>query len=195
MHLIVGLGNPGIQYALTRHNFGFMVLDELSEMLKIKFAPGKENYFIGEGSYHSKKVILAKPTTYMNNSGYAVKNLINKFQVNLSKLIIVVDDLHLKLGTIRLRMKGSDGGNKGLKSIINLLHTQQFPRLRLGTKTDIIDNHVEFVLSEFSKEEIPIVKTVISRAIEALCTWIDEGIYKAMDKFNNYQINTETVNS
>ena len=194
MHLIVGLGNPGIQYESTRHNFGFMVLDELSKALKIKLTHGKRHYYIGEGTYHTKKLILAKPTTYMNNSGFAVKDLVDKLQISLSNLLIVVDDFNLKLGTMRLRKKGSDGGNKGLKSIITMLYTQEFPRLRLGTDSGNIENHVDFVLSEFLENEKPVTRKVIEIAVAAIFTWIDEGISKAMDKFNNHKIITESVN-
>ncbi|RKY85610.1 aminoacyl-tRNA hydrolase [candidate division KSB1 bacterium] len=191
MHLIVGLGNPGKKYALTRHNLGFMVIDRLCEELNISLLAGKGSYFIGKGIFNTKKILLAKPTTYMNNSGFAVKDLINTYNVNLNCLLVIVDDLNLNLGSIRIRRKGSDGGNKGLKSIIEQLQTEEFPRLRLGIKNNHIEDNFQFVLSEFLESEKALVKKMIVNAVQAILTWLEEGIESAMNKFNRNIINSK----
>jgi len=195
MRLIIGLGNPGKKYENTRHNFGFMVLDELSSELNINFTSGKGNYYIGKGIYQSEKILLVKPTTYMNNSGFAVKDLVQYYKIHFSELIVIVDDFNLNIGVIRLRQKGSAGGNKGLKSIIDLLCTNEFPRLRLGTNNGYIGNHVDFVLSKFLESEKESVRKVIEISLNAIYLWLSEDITAAMDKYNNAQIITELINS
>ena len=131
MKLIIGLGNPGPRYANTRHNVGFRVLDILMERGGNKIV-SRYNSLIMETTFHDTPIVLAKPLTYMNNSGRAVAALVNQLEIPLTELCVVYDDIHLDIGVIRMRRKGSDGGHNGMKSIIGSLHTTAFPRLRIG---------------------------------------------------------------
>ncbi len=185
MIAIFGLGNPGKEYEMTRHNVGFMVVDALADRLEITFRPGKDDYLIGPGKYKGKEFVLIKPLTYMNNSGIVVKTVVESYRVDVRDVFVICDDLNLPLGTIRIRQKGSDGGHNGLYSIIYHLGTIEFPRLRCGIgNPDKMKGMVDFVLSRFGEDEIGIVNDMIELAVEATLCYISEGILKAMNKFN-----------
>lgn len=163
--LIIGLGNPGEQYAITRHNVGFMAVDALANELDLRFS--KKLFIkalVAEGNVDGQKVILAKPTTYMNHSGQAVKALMKKYRVDIADLIVVYDDVDIELGEVRQRDKGSAGGHNGMKSIIQHLGTQEFPRLRIGVGSAPERMPLDkWVLGKFIKnelEELPIDKAV-----------------------------------
>ena len=193
MKLIVGLGNPGIRYEHTKHNVGFRVIDALYEECS-KGAPSFKSQkrpthtsicrsIITQATWHDISIILAKPMTYMNNSGTAVAALIRQFEVSLSDLCVVYDDVHLDIGVLRMRQKGSDGGQKGMKSIIHHLDTTAFPRLRIGIGEPIGDL-TDYVLTDFSEdEEIEIAHTV-HRAVDAIETFVKDDILTAMNQFN-----------
>ncbi len=192
MKLIVGLGNPGPRYEHTKHNIGFRVIDAIYD--KIRSAQNTENVFtkrvtsicqslVVQVMLHDSSIILAKPMTYMNNSGLAVTALINRFEIPLKDLCIIYDDIHLDIGTIRIRQKGSDGGQKGMKSIIYHMGTTEFPRLRIGIGEPVGDL-TDYVLSEFSKEEEIEIEDTIKRAVEAVETYVQDGILAAMNRFN-----------
>ena len=191
--LIVGLGNPGLRYQGTKHNIGFQVIDALYDKMQSHNNSGSSslkrvtsicNSLVVKTELKDVPIILAKPMTYMNNSGSAVDALVNRFEIPLTELCIIYDDVHLDIGTIRIRRKGSDGGQKGMQSIINHLGTTEFPRLRIGIGEPVGDI-VDYVLSEFSKaEEIEIEETV-ERAVEAVEIFIQEGILTAMNCFNS----------
>ena len=189
--LIVGLGNPGARYADTKHNVGFRVIDALYEAFcerNSRFPRPTHtsvyNALVIQTTWHETSIILAKPMTYMNNSGAAVAALVKRFEVPLADLCIVYDDVHLDVGVLRIRQKGSDGGQKGMKSIIQRLGTTAFPRLRIGIGEPVGDL-VDYVLSEFSEdEEIEITHTV-DRAVDALETLVRDDILTAMNKFNS----------
>jgi len=132
MHLIVGLGNPGYEYSFTRHNVGFLVVDRLATLLHREFHTGSGNYWLAECSLKNSDVTLLKPTTFMNNSGFAVKEYCETYSIPYQNILVVSDDFQLPLGTIRIRPSGSDGGHNGIASIIYQLETDQFPRLRCG---------------------------------------------------------------
>ena len=203
MLLIVGLGNPGEKYKKTRHNVGFMVLDKLQEIqgfsdwrLKKKFQAE-----ISEGTIDSQKILLAKPQTFMNNSGRAVKAIFN-FQFSIfnklsilefsnKNLIVIHDDLDLELGKIKIVKNRGPAGHKGVESIINELGTKNFTRFRLGIKPfnqkqsyRTVRRTEDFVLQKFSKEEEKIVKQVIDKTCQAIEITIKNGIEKAMNEYN-----------
>ncbi|MGB2868177.1 MAG: aminoacyl-tRNA hydrolase [Bacteroidota bacterium] len=188
MHLIVGLGNPGRRYTGTRHNLGFVVADELASHLKIDFRAGKGEYEIAEGSLNDSAVILAKPMTMMNDSGLAVVDLVERYEVGLESVLIVCDDFQLPLGALRLRQAGTDGGHNGLYSIIYHLQSDRFPRLRCGIGSDAmpLDKSLmaDFVLEKFKPNEMKEVSPMVKRAKDAAATFVSEGIAAAMNKFN-----------
>ena len=185
MFLIVGLCNPGDQYQMTRHNVGSMVLEHMAEKWGKKFKKGKGPYVIFEKTVASKSVIFARPTTYMNNSGRAVADLCLRYGVKLSHLLLIVDDLNLPLGKLRLRKMGSDGGHKGLESIINWLNSDAFVRLRLGIDlNDIETDASEYVLSPFISTELPIVNDMIERGCKVVVDFVRRGIDWTMNHYN-----------
>jgi len=185
MIAIFGLGNPGSEYEMTRHNVGFMVVDAIAKNLKIDFKHGKGEYVIGSGKYKGREILLVKPLTYMNNSGVAVKDVVEQFKIDVKDIWVICDDLNLPLGMIRIRQKGSDGGHNGLYSIIYHLKTIEFPRLRCGIgNPEKMQNMVDFVLSKFDDDEIEKVNDMIDRAVEATFCFISDVILTAMNRFN-----------
>ena len=186
MHLVVGLGNPENKYLKTRHNFGFLVLDNLAAKFGESFKAGKGSYYFLKTRYQNNDIILVKPTTYMNRSGEAVAAVCNYFKVDLKDILIICDDLDLELGRIRFRAKGGSGGNNGLESIIMHLGTENFSRLRLGIDSEKRKyDDISFVLSEFPKKEWKLAEFVIVHARDAVLYWIENGIGKTMNEFNS----------
>ena len=183
--LIVGLGNPGIRYEQTKHNVGFRVI----ETLQTRLSAGKLQRtlicksLVMQATWHDLRIILAKPMTYMNNSGIAVAALIRQFEIPLSELCIIYDDIHLDLGVLRMRQKGSDGGQKGMKSIIHHLGTTGFPRLRIGIGEPIGDL-TDYVLTDFTEDEEIEIAHTIDRAVGALEIFVKDDILTAMNQFN-----------
>ncbi len=185
MKLIVGLGNPGFKYKTTRHNLGFVALDGLSQKLGVELAQLKYESLIGQGELAGEELILAKPMTYMNLSGRALKGLVSGLGLSLADIIVVCDDLNLPLGALRIRAKGSAGGNKGLDSIIAALGSEQFTRLRLGISQPPPGvDAADYVLQSFARREWPVVKELLSRAEDAVCTLVERGLVEAMNQFN-----------
>lgn len=183
--LIAGLGNPGYEYDNTRHNVGFHVVEELSIRHNTPWKPGKGEYLYSRFLSSEADVILMKPLTYMNNSGYAVRQAVESFAVSLRNLIVVVDDLAFKTGTIRIRTKGTDGGHNGLRSVIYHLNTIDFARIRCGIGHGVTPRSMsEFVLSPFDPEEREAVDVMIKRAADAAETAVHAGIAQAMNEFN-----------
>jgi len=192
MYLVVGLGNPEERFLMTRHNFGFMVIDKLANKFEQKFRPGKGKYYFLKTEHKGKDLILVKPTTYMNNSGIAVSQVLNYFKIELDYLLVIYDDLDLDLGRIRFRAKGGSGGNKGIESVIYNLGTTEFCRLRLGINSDKRkSDDTAFVLSEFSKKEKEIADLVTVYATDAVIYWIENGITKSMNKFNSLNLQNQ----
>ena len=183
--LIVGLGNPGSSYEKTRHNLGFMLVDLLAREAKTQVKRDECRALIGRAVIDNQTVELAKPQTYMNISGESVSCLLAKPERTVEKLIVVSDDLALPLGTIRLRSKGSHGGQNGLRSIIDCLRTNEFIRLRIGIMPEHpISNAKNFVLENFAKSEIETVEKVLERSADAIRSVVSDGVEKAMAKFN-----------
>lgn len=180
--LIVGLGNPGSKYEKTRHNLGFMVVEAFAGKYGLSFSrnvrlKGKAASGICEG----KKVHLLKPSTYMNLSGEAVRKTVQYYKIALDHILIVVDDVYLKLGALRLRLKGSAGGHNGLKNIEECLHTQEYPRLRLGVGSEegVPNGLEEYVLANFNPTEQKMLPEVIEKGVSAVESWLtDKGEYE-----------------
>lgn len=188
MHFIVGLGNPGSEYINTRHNLGFDVVDKIADELRLSLKEGKGDYLVAVGSLKNIEFGLAKPLTYMNNSGDAVADIASRFAVPLDHLLVVCDDYQLPLGVLRLRPRGSDGGHNGLYSIIYQLQSDEFPRLRcgIGAAAMSADKSLmrEFVLEQFAQEELPQARQMVKRAKEACLSFVEHGIEKTMNVFN-----------
>jgi len=183
--MIVGLGNPGPAYRHTRHNFGFLAIDELSDALNIQVRRLKFKAMLGEGRFGDIKVVLVKPMTFMNESGRAVAPLMHFYKLPLSNLLVIHDDLDLPLGTLRLRPSGGTSGQRGMASIITQLGTQEFPRMRLGIgRPPGQMDPVDYVLKDFLPSEQDLLKIVLQRAVEASQTFITEGLTKTMNKYN-----------
>lgn len=182
--LLVGLGNPGTKYAQTRHNLGFMIVDNLAQELRSSFAFGEKNYSLAESDVDDRNLILVKPLTFMNRSGEAVAHLVEQFSLPLGHLLIISDDLNLPFGKLRLRSRGTDGGHNGLASIIFCLGNEAFPRLRVGIDNGVFTDAVSFVLSDFSKQERTALPDIIARATKACLHFVAEGIVHTMNKFN-----------
>jgi len=185
-YLIVGLGNPGKKYEATRHNIGFMILDSLAAKYKIFFKKIQNTFSIATFDCEGKIARLLKPITFMNLSGIAVAAGVQQYNIDLSNLLVICDDINLKFGTLRIRSKGSDGGQKGLRSIISLLGTEQFPRLRVGIGDHFIDA-ADYVLSPFQSAETKDVPSIINTAANAVESFVLNGIELTMSRFNkNY---------
>ncbi|MEK6657762.1 MAG: aminoacyl-tRNA hydrolase [Nitrospirota bacterium] len=183
--LIIGLGNPGNEYKQTRHNVGFMVIDELASVYNIALNKKRYKSFFGKGSINDIEVVLAKPQTYMNLSGDSVAQMIKGFNLSIDDLIIICDDMDIGLGRIRIRDKGSSGGHRGLKSIIDVLGTDKFVRLKFGIGRPISGSDPsDYVLSNFKKAELPILKEAVKKASEAVSLLIKDCTVAAMNRFN-----------
>ncbi len=188
-YLIVGLGNPGDEYAGTRHNTGFMVLDAFAKASNIVFED-KRYGFISETSLKGRKIILLKPTTYMNLSGNAVRYWMNKENISLEHLLVIVDDLSLPLGSLRLKGKGSNGGHNGLGNIQSVIGTQQYSRLRVGIGNDFPKGmQVDWVLGKYNDEEMKELTPSIEKAVEIIKSFVLSGLEITMNQFNNKQAN------
>lgn len=185
MKLIVGLGNPGREYAGTRHNVGFDVADELAERMGVTFRRSwRFPAELAEGALEGERVILVKPRTFMNRSGEAVAPLMSKKGVTPADVIVVVDDVDLPLGRLRLRKAGSAGGHNGLKSIIASIGSDQFPRVRIGIGRDTARDTADHVLGRFTPEEQPVMAEAIRRAADSISVAIRSGWDRAMNEFN-----------
>jgi peptidyl-tRNA hydrolase, PTH1 family len=183
--LICGLGNIGDEYANTRHNVGFLVLEALASDMKVSFSPGRLAS-VSKTKYKGKNLLLLKPNTYMNLSGKALKYWMNAEDIPLENVLVIVDDIALPLGTLRMKKKGGDAGHNGLNNIIMNLNTEEFPRLRIGIGNDFAKGYqVDYVLGKWTKVEETIMIEKINKAIEAIKSFIIEGADKAMNLYNN----------
>jgi peptidyl-tRNA hydrolase, PTH1 family len=183
-HVIVGLGNPGPEYAGTRHNVGFMVVDLLSQRHRIPIKAARHGARVGEGLMGDEPVALVKPLTFMNLSGRAVAPLMNRHSLPPGDLIVIYDDADLPVGKIRLRARGSAGGHGGLKSIIGSLGSSEFPRVRIGIGRSSSGDLVEHVLARFGPQEREPIGRAIERAADAVEFMLAQGTEAAMNRFN-----------
>jgi PTH1 family peptidyl-tRNA hydrolase len=182
--LVVGLGNPGRAYLGTRHNIGFEILSLASHQLDAEMRPPEASYVYGTVRKGGRTIYLAWPTTFMNESGAAVAEIVARFQLEPSNLLVVADDMYLPVGAIRCRSGGSDGGQKGLRSIINLIGSDQFPRLRAGIGQPEGIDATSWVLSPFSRDQKPIVQKSIARAAEAVIFALSHPFDEVMSRYN-----------
>jgi PTH1 family peptidyl-tRNA hydrolase len=185
MSLIVGLGNPGAKYEQTRHNIGYMAVDALARKHGLSFGKQEHRALVASGTILGKRVLLAKPLTYMNASGDAVQPLVHFYKIDLPNLLIVQDDLDTPLGTIRMRKAGSSGGQNGMKHILQRLGTQEVNRLRLGiSRPPGRMDPMAWVLSAFKGDDAILAAQVVDRAVEAVELWLTSGVELAMSRFN-----------
>ena len=188
MMLIAGLGNPGEQYAGTRHNLGFMVVNELSRRWQIEFDKKRFDGRFGMGLMCDKKVALIKPSTFMNRSGQSVLAAVNFYRLEPQDVLVVMDDLSLPAGRVRLRLKGSAGGQKGLGDILNHLGSTEVRRLRIGIgSAPAVMDATDYVLGRFSAEEKPVFDRAIVTAADAIEMVVRDGMLKAMDRYNRVE--------
>lgn len=185
-YLIVGLGNPGLEYAQTRHNAGFMTLDLLAEREHAEIKRMKFKSLCGDAVIAGKRCLLMKPTTYMNNSGQAVAEAMQFYKLPIDHIIVVYDDISLEPSRLRIRRKGSDGGHNGMKSIIYLTGEDTFPRIKLGVgkKPRPDYNLADWVLSRFTKEELDQLHIAAEHACESIALMVNGKIDEAMNRFN-----------
>ena len=190
MIVIVGLGNPGEQYSKTRHNVGFQCVDGLAKRYDIRLGKHTADVLYGEGWVEGKKAVLAKPLTYMNRSGRAVKYLMEHYRSDGAppELLIVHDDMDLPIGRIRLRRDGSAGGHNGIKSIIAEMGTQDFPRLRIGIGHPAQGDTIGFVLGGFAGSEAKIMAKTVDLAVEAVAWTVEHGLESAMNRYNQVTV-------
>ena len=185
LYLVVGLGNPGREYKENRHNVGFMLVDRLSVRLDARNMKVQSKAIVISTQWEGRKLILAKPQTYMNLSGTSVQGLLHFYKLPVENLLVVHDDLDLPFGTLRIRPGGGPGGQKGVDDVIYRLGTQEYARLRIG-----IDrppgrmDPAHYVLQDFPSKELIALSQILDRAADAVQTWIVEGINAAMNKFN-----------
>ncbi len=187
MWLIAGLGNPGSRYEKTRHNVGFMALEEFIRRQQLEFKE-KEDCKTVKGSMGDENIILLEPLTFMNRSGVVVRKIMQKSNISPEKLIVIHDDLDLETGSLKIRKKGSSGGHKGIESIIQNIGTQEFIRVKIGIGRDRFVPTEKYVLSKFGKDELALIKETIEKAVESLQTIITDGVESAMNRFNRARI-------
>ena len=185
--LIVGLGNPGPKYEFTRHNAGFLCIDLLAQQLGVRIDRIKFKSVVADVAIEGRRCILMKPQTFMNNSGEAVRDAANFYKIPPEHIIIPFDDISLPPGKLRIRRKGSDGGHNGIKSILYLLGSDQFPRVKLGVGTKPHPDYdlADWVLSTFQKDEFPLMKEAMEKACEAVPLLVREETDRAMNLYNS----------
>ncbi|MGP1393672.1 MAG: aminoacyl-tRNA hydrolase [Candidatus Cryptobacteroides sp.] len=183
-YLIVGLGNIGAEYARTRHNMGFMILDAFADASNIVFETQRYGN-IAKTSFKGREIVLLKPSTYMNLSGNAVRYWMDKLNVPVERLLIICDDLNLPFGTLRMRKKGSDGGHNGLKNIQELIGTQNYARIRAGIGNDFNKgDQIDFVIGQFNTDEEDKIPSICEKATEGIKSFITIGPERTMSSFN-----------
>lgn len=184
LHIVLGLGNPGEEYAATKHNVGWMVVDELAQRHNILLRRERLKANYGRGRIAGREVVLAKPLTFVNLSGDAALRLAIFFRVKVQNFLVVLDDMNLPPGTIRLRPGGSDGGHKGLRSILQIFGTADVPRLRVGIGPPEGMDAVNWVLSPFPEPLQPVIASAIKTAADCVETYLAEGLEVAMQRYN-----------
>lgn len=187
MKMIVGLGNPGIRYAHTRHNLGFLVLDALAEKYDLTISKKLGVSLLGQGYLAQTKVLLVKPQTYMNRSGESVGELFHYFRDGITDFLVIHDDLDLPWGKLRFKQEGGSGGHNGLKSISQILHSTEYCRLKVGIGRPPAEIPADaYVLSSFSEIEKEVWPQIVQAAVAGLETWCREGIQAAMNQYNSF---------
>lgn len=190
--LIVGLGNPGREYSMNRHNAGFMLIDALAESAGIRVIHAKNRALTGDGTLYGMPAVLAKPHTFMNESGKAVASLVKAYRISPHELLVAHDDLDLPFGTMRMRVDGGSGGHKGIESISQALGTREYVRLRIGIGRPPGNmDAADYVLENFDRQQMEELPFIMDLGISAVKTWITEGIEQAMNVYNNAGITND----
>lgn len=190
MRAIVGIGNPGKKYNLNRHNIGFLILDFFAQNYKFKFSPSKYDYEYFEGDFNFNEFIVLKPTTYVNKSGIAVLQMLEKYSIDTTDILVVVDDINLNKFDFRLKKSGSDGGHNGLASIIYHLNTNDFPRLRIGIGNEFQEGSLShYVLTNFNNEELKIFQSLFHIYSEIIYSFIIGGYKSALAVYSKLKQN------
>jgi len=185
IYLLIGLGNPGREYKDTRHNIGFMLIDHLAEKIGARGMKVQSKAIVTSGLYEERKLILAKPQTYMNLSGHSVQGLLHFYKIPHTHLLVAHDDLDIPYGAIRIRPTGGPGGQRGMANTIELLGTKDFPRLRLGIgRPPGRMEAKDYVLQNFSKDELKLMPEILSHASDAALEFVINGLNAAMNKYN-----------
>ena len=185
MYIIVGLGNPKKEYANTRHNIGFDVIDALAENNRIGMSEKKHKAILGKGVIAGQKVILAKPQTYMNLSGNCVKEFVDFYKIENENILVIYDDMDIEPGKVKIRKKGSAGGHNGMKSIIQMIGTEEFPRIRIGIgRPEHKGDDINYVIGTISDEDKSTLEEATEKAKDIVIEILKNGIDQAMNKFN-----------
>ena len=184
MYVIAGLGNPGKKYENTRHNMGFITVDQLAIKHDIKVDKLKFKALVGEGRIADQKVLLVKPQTYMNLSGESIRQVMLFYKLDPEKLIVIYDDIDIELGALRIRKFGSAGTHNGMKSVVYQLQSDRFPRIRIGIGSQKKGDLVDFVIGGFSKEEVPVLEETVTKAVSAIECILEEDVDIAMNRYN-----------
>jgi PTH1 family peptidyl-tRNA hydrolase len=185
IYLIVGLGNPGREYAQTRHNIGFRIADQLAKTLGVRFTRQQNRAFVASSTRNGEKLILAKPQTFMNLSGQSVSGLVRFYKVPPANLLVCCDDIDLPFGAIRMRASGGSAGQRGMQSILEALGTKDVPRLRFGVgRPPGRMNAADYVLRTFDSLEEETIPIIIEKAVQAVLAFVDSGMPEAMNRFN-----------
>ena len=184
-YLLIGLGNPGREYKDTRHNFGFMLIDRIAVRLNARGMKVQSKAIVTTATYEDRKLILAKPQTYMNLSGQSVQGLVHFYKIPLTNVMVLSDDLDIPFGTLRIRAAGGPGGQRGLASVIESLGTKDFSRLRLGVgRPPGRMDPANFILQNFSRDEMKSISEILDAAADAVLEFVKSGLNAAMNKFN-----------
>jgi len=184
-YLLVGLGNPGRAYRKNRHNVGFMLMDRLAERMNQSFSRVESQALLTKANYKGRRILLAKPQTFMNLSGQSVGALVRYYKIPLGNLLVAYDDVDIPFDTLRLRSEGGSGGHKGMQSIIQRLGGQGFPRVRIGIgRPPGRMEASDYVLQDFSSQELDMLPMILDRASDAALTYLTEGITEAMNQYN-----------
>lgn len=185
MRAILGIGNPGAEYVDTKHNAGFIILDKLADKFDLSYSPSKYDYYYAEGRLNDSDFCLIKPTTYVNLSGLAAKDFFNNHPLAVEDFLVVVDDIHLELGSVRIRKQGGSGGHNGLESIIYHLETESFPRIRFGIGGKFEDgNQAGYVLSKFNDDEFKFIEGNLNLSVDLIEKFISGGTQSMLDFFS-----------
>ena len=185
MKLVVGLGNPGKEYEKTRHNMGFNTINKISQQYNIEVKQNKFQALYGSGMIEKEKVILLKPQTYMNLSGNSVKEVVDFYKIEKEKILVIYDDMDIEPGKIKIRKKGSAGGHNGMKSIIQMIGTEEFPRIRVGIGRPIRkDDEINYVIGAIPEEDLKRLDEGIEKAQKAVEEILRNGVDSAMNKYN-----------
>lgn len=197
MRVVLGIGNPGSRYFRTRHNAGFMFLDYLASRKSISFHPSRSDYYSASGKIGEEEFLLVKPTTYVNNSGRAVKQIVENYNLNIDDLLVAVDDINIEEGKFNFKRKGSDGGHNGIKSIIFHLNSQDFLRLRIGVGQKFMKGEMtDYVLNEYSDEEFKKLSLVFVDCFDLVESFVEKGkkeMYDIYSRLSNKR--SKSINS